>query len=869
MLRSCHTLVAVIIALLSFLVFVSFSYNADAVTVITVDNEASCESLPLSGGTATWDGSTNTCVIPEGATLQIKADQVLDMHVSLSVSSSFDGTEPVAVLRNLQGGTINILATGRLYSEGELSNFGTINILDGGILNLVLGDFHNGPTGIVNNYDRISTSGPGGPGSRINDGTINNYAGAIFSLSEDGGVANNAQGVINNHGLIERFVDGLSTGGIVNNYGIITDGAVSTVPGGILNNFGTIEIPQRGFTDEPLFNQGTLSNHGVITNTGGSGSFTGIINTGTIINRGAGAIENIFGDFKNSGSINNLGVISNYCGGIFTNTGTFTGNPVKNACDEVSPAITAPADVILTTTGTRLNVCQNIPVSGISAIGDDGAGNVAANTLDNNLGTRWSHGGAASWIRPDLGSTKVICSVDIAWYQGNLRVYNFVISVSNDGVNFKRVFTGHSSGTTLSPEKYAFADFVGRYVKITVNANSVNTFASITEIDVGGYTSLGLPVFSDNKDPFPLVKNNVPANGLPVGSNTVTWTTTDANGNGKSDAQLVKVVAGDTTLPTIAITSPKTGSTVTGPANAVKVSLSGTAADSGSGIQKVELKSLKGGVAVHAYQQATPGAPNNWGTWSHTLTFTQTGTYSITARATDKAGNQNWYTVTVTIAFSASDTTRPALSITSPATGSTIAGPTNDVNVSLKGTASDSGSGVQKVELKSLKGNVEVHAYQLATPNVPGNWASWSHTLTFAQTGTYTITARATDNAGNQNWYSITVTIAFGTDTIIPTVSITSPQTGASFSGPTSPKVIRLAGIAADSGSGVQKVEIKSLKNSVEVHSYQEASTSTNWAKWAHTLDYSQAGTYTITARVTDKAGIQNWYSITVNISFT
>lgn len=338
-------------------------------------------------------------------------------------------------------------------------------------------------------------------------------------------------------------------------------------------------------------------------------------------------------------------------------------------------------------------------------------------------------------------------------------MYTFVISISNNGVNFKQVFAGHSSGTTLSPERYEFADSVGRYVKITVNANSVNTFASVTEIDVNGYTNLGLPVFSDNLDPFPLVKNNVPTNGLPVGTNTVIWTANDASGNTNSDEQLVKVAGGDTTLPKISITSPATGSTITGPSNGVKINLKGTASDSGSGIQKVELKSLKSGVVIHAYQQATPGAIGNWGTWSHALTFTQTGTYTITARATDKAGNQNWYSVTVNIAF-ASDTTIPTVTITSPQSGASFSGPSGvPKKISLAGIAADSESGVQKVELKSLKSGSVVHAYQLASTS--NSWAKWTHALSFTESGTYTITARATDNEGNQNWYSITINISF------------------------------------------------------------------------------------------------------------
>lgn len=238
-------------------------------------------------------------------------------------------------------------------------------------------------------------------------------------------------------------------------------------------------------------------------------------------------------------------------------------------------------------------------------------------------------------------------------------------------------------------------------------------------------------------------------------------------------------------------------------------------------------------------------------------------THTINTPSSNTQYIANYATTTV-------DTTRPTVTITSPSTGSSIAGPSTGVKVSLTGSAADSGSGVQQVEVKTLKSGVPVHSYQLALPNTPGTWAAWSHTLTFTQTGTYTITARATDNDGNQNWYSMTVTISFGADRTLPTVAITFPPSGSSFAGPAgSPLSVNLAGLAADSGGGVQKVELKSLKSGVLVHAYQLATpaSSDNWSKWTHTMNFSQAGTYTVTARVTDRTGNQYWYTITLNVS--
>jgi hypothetical protein len=88
-----------------------------------------------------------------------------------------------------------------------------------------------------------------------------------------------------------------------------------------------------------------------------------------------------------------------------------------------------------------------------------------------------------------------ICSVDIAWYNGNQRQNNFVVSVSNDGSTFTNVpFTGKSTGATLSSERYNLpANTVGRFVRITVNGNTQNNWASITEIAVNGFAGIISP----------------------------------------------------------------------------------------------------------------------------------------------------------------------------------------------------------------------------------------------------------------------------------------------------------------------------------------------------------------------------------------
>ena len=88
----------------------------------------------------------------------------------------------------------------------------------------------------------------------------------------------------------------------------------------------------------------------------------------------------------------------------------------------------------------------NIPVS--SAFASDDDGNIPSNVLDNNINTRWSDSGQ-SWIAVDLGTSKQINSVDIAWYLGSQREYAYLIIKSTDGNTWTDAFTGSSTNVAI------------------------------------------------------------------------------------------------------------------------------------------------------------------------------------------------------------------------------------------------------------------------------------------------------------------------------------------------------------------------------------------------------------------------------------
>lgn len=126
-----------------------------------------------------------------------------------------------------------------------------------------------------------------------------------------------------------------------------------------------------------------------------------------------------------------------------------------------------------------------LPVMSVSASADDG--NVPANTIDGDLGTRWSAEGDGVWIQYDLGSPRDVGSVSIAWHQGTTRTATFDVRLSDDGSSWTTALDHEtSSGHTLQPERYDLPDRPARYVRVVGHGNTTNDWTSITETTIDG-----------------------------------------------------------------------------------------------------------------------------------------------------------------------------------------------------------------------------------------------------------------------------------------------------------------------------------------------------------------------------------------------
>jgi len=251
-------------------------------------------------------------------------------------------------------------------------------------------------------------------------------------------------------------------------------------------------------------------------------------------------------------------------------------------------------------------------------------------------------------------------------------------------------------------------------------------------------------------------------------SHRITARATDNAGNQAWNSIDITVIV-DSIAPSVTVSSPVAGATIlTG-----SLSVRGTASDNsgGSGVSILQVRLDSG-----SYITAVPRATGDWSTWSASLNIATTGAHTIYALAKDKVGNQRLTSLSITSASAVQvDTTAPSVTITSPAANSAIA--VSGGSTIASGTSSDSGSGVKVVEVK-----VDSGAYSAASPKALGDWSTWKLTVSISA-GNHQIMSRATDNAGNQAWNSIYVTVSdstsgssgtqdkFGIKKIYPTAS--------------------------------------------------------------------------------------------------
>ena len=311
----------------------------------------------------------------------------------------------------------------------------------------------------------------------------------------------------------------------------------------------------------------------------------------------------------------------------------------------------------------------------------------------------------------------------------------------------------------------------------------------------------------------------------------------DTSGNSATSVPVSVTVSNapppDTTPPTVAMTAPANGATVSG-----NVTVSANASDNVGvvGVQfQLDGANLGAEVTIAPYSI----------TWNSTAV--SNGSHALTAIARDAAGNKTTATpVSVTVSNGPPpDTTPPTVSITAPANGATVSG---SVTVSANASDNVAVAGVQ----------FELNGSPLGAEDTSSPYAVTWNTTAFAN-GSYTLTAVASDTSGNSTTSSpVTVTVNNGNggDTTPPAVSMTAPTNGATVSGNVT--------VSANASDNVGVVGVQFMLDGTALGA--EDTTSPYSISWDSTT--ATNGSHTLTAVARDAAGNHTTSSpVTVTVS--
>lgn len=241
--------------------------------------------------------------------------------------------------------------------------------------------------------------------------------------------------------------------------------------------------------------------------------------------------------------------------------------------------------------------------------------------------------------------------------------------------------------------------------------------------------------------------NGAPMQATPTGAGDTPWASWAFASSGNADGPLLitaEVFAAapgaeggrdsashpvrvDATPPTFTIDPP---ADVVRPAPPFIATITGTAADNAAGVAAVEWQ----------FGAGTPTAASGTTQWTAEVPLPGLGVHSVAFRARDNLGNLS---AARSVSVRVGDITAPALAIGEPREGDTFTLENGAAMVTLRGTASDTQTGVARVDW-SLDGQA---GFTPATPRAADDWSTWSAQVPIAAAGNRTISVRAIDKA--------------------------------------------------------------------------------------------------------------------------
>ena len=306
---------------------------------------------------------------------------------------------------------------------------------------------------------------------------------------------------------------------------------------------------------------------------------------------------------------------------------------------------------------------------------------------------------------------------------------------ADGGKSISAQFSDAAGNTSTTAALTITLDTTAPAVAITSGGGPVNQAAQT----ISGTGEAGTTItLSDNGSQLQLPTITVDQNGLwsasvtlANGSNSLTASDTDVAGDAASSSAVIYTLS--TTGPTV------TESLTIDSGTSSSDRITSSDALSGTGLANTVVHFTIDGSPI-----ATTVTADAQGTWSFTPAGLADGPHTIVASQTDGFGN----TGTASLSFTL-DTTAPAVAIT------TIEGGDNIIN------AAEAAGGIQISGTAETGSSLTVNG---AAVTVDGT-GHWTTSVTPAGQGALTVTAVATDVAGNSSTASTTLTV----DTIAPT----------------------------------------------------------------------------------------------------
>jgi regulation of enolase protein 1 (concanavalin A-like superfamily) len=275
--------------------------------------------------------------------------------------------------------------------------------------------------------------------------------------------------------------------------------------------------------------------------------------------------------------------------------------------------------------------------------------------------------------------------------------------------------------------------------------------------------------------------------------------------------------------PSVTLTAPANGASFTAPAS---ISITATASDPENQLSRVDF-----------YNGSTLLGSATTAPYSYTWSNAGAGTYSLTAMAYDASG-QSTQSAPASVTVSQANQP-PAVSLTAPANGASYTAP---ASITISATASDPENQLTRVDF-----------YNGSTLLGSDTTAPYSFTWSNVAAGTYSLSAIARDAAGLTK-QSTAVSVTVSPANRPPTVSLTSPTSGASFVAPAS---ITISANASDPENQLTRVDF--YNGSTLLGSDTTAPYSFAWSN-------VPAGTYSLNAVARDAAGLST-QSVSVSVT--